>query len=147
VASSHIEAKLAAQWLALCDALRVLRNPVSPLGRQRLRQVTSAELLEDRVAQARQLILAVQAQWRGWLDDVDTLFCAVTGSQSARQLENPGACAAAVSSPAPHFRPILENAAYKSTSVLKVMSGLRCIYARGGGRQCTHQYRSTVTTN
>ncbi len=62
--------------LVLCDALLVFfAQPRLPLGRpDDSEQVTSAELLEDRVAQARALILAVQAQWQGWLNDVDALF-------------------------------------------------------------------------
>ena len=62
--------------LALCDALLAFfAQPRLPLGRpDDSEQVTSAELLEDRVAQARELILAVQAQWQGWLNDVDALF-------------------------------------------------------------------------
>ncbi len=62
--------------LALCDALLVFfAQPRLPLGRpDDSEQVTSAELLEDRVAQARELIVAVRTQWQGWLNDVDTLF-------------------------------------------------------------------------
>ena len=62
--------------LALCDALLVFfAQPRLPLGRHDDdAQVPTEELLEDRVAQARALIEQVQAQWRGWLDGVDTLF-------------------------------------------------------------------------
>jgi Fe-S oxidoreductase len=50
-------------------------QPRLPLGRHDDdAQVPTEELLEDRVAQARALIEQVQAQWRGWLDGVDTLF-------------------------------------------------------------------------
>ena len=37
-------------------------------------EIPSAELLEDRVAQAQQLIGEVRTLWQGWLDGVDTLF-------------------------------------------------------------------------
>ncbi|MCP5280579.1 MAG: FAD/FMN-binding oxidoreductase [Rhodoferax sp.] len=62
--------------LALCDALLAFfALPRLPLGRpDDTQQVTSAELLEDRVAQARGLIQTVQAQWQGWLTDIDAQF-------------------------------------------------------------------------
>jgi FAD/FMN-containing dehydrogenase/Fe-S oxidoreductase len=62
--------------LSLCTALLAFfAQPRLPLGRaDDTGQVRSAELLEDRVAQARDLILAVQAQWQGWLTDIDALF-------------------------------------------------------------------------
>jgi FAD/FMN-containing dehydrogenase/Fe-S oxidoreductase len=37
-------------------------------------EIPSAELLEDRVAQAVALLREVRAQWQGWLDQVDPLF-------------------------------------------------------------------------
>jgi FAD/FMN-containing dehydrogenase/Fe-S oxidoreductase len=37
-------------------------------------EIPSAELLEDRVAQAVALVREVRAQWQGWLDQVDPLF-------------------------------------------------------------------------
>ncbi len=37
-------------------------------------EIASAELLEDRVAQALALVREVRTQWQGWLKDVDTLF-------------------------------------------------------------------------
>jgi FAD/FMN-containing dehydrogenase/heterodisulfide reductase subunit C len=37
-------------------------------------ETPSAELLEDRVAQALALVREVRTQWQGWLQDVDTLF-------------------------------------------------------------------------
>ncbi|MFO1263581.1 MAG: FAD/FMN-binding oxidoreductase [Rhodoferax sp.] len=37
-------------------------------------EIPSAELLEDRVAQAQALITEVRAQWQGWLEQVDNLF-------------------------------------------------------------------------
>ena len=62
--------------LALCDALLVFfTRPRLPLGRHDDdAQVPTEELLEDRVTQARALIEQVQAQWRGWLAGIDTLF-------------------------------------------------------------------------
>ncbi len=62
--------------LALCEALLAFfAQSRLPLGRHDDdAQVPTEELMEDRVAQARELILQVQAQWRGWLDDVDVLF-------------------------------------------------------------------------
>ncbi len=62
--------------LALCDALLAFfAQPRLPLGRHDDdAQVPTEELLEDRVAQARDLIEQVRGQWRGWLDDVDALF-------------------------------------------------------------------------
>jgi FAD/FMN-containing dehydrogenase/Fe-S oxidoreductase len=62
--------------LVLCDALLVFfRQPRLPLGRHDDdAQVPTEELLEDRVSQACDLIVQVQTQWRGWLDDIDGLF-------------------------------------------------------------------------
>lgn len=37
-------------------------------------EIASAELLEDRVAQALALVREVRTQWQGWLKDVDALF-------------------------------------------------------------------------
>ena len=62
--------------LALCDALQAFfAQDNLPLGKQDEAQaVPSAELMEDRVAQAQALIGQVRTQWQGWLDDVDALF-------------------------------------------------------------------------
>ncbi len=62
--------------LVLCDALLAFfAQPRLPLGRREDdAQVPPEELLEDRVAQARSLIEQVQAQWRGWQDDLDGVF-------------------------------------------------------------------------
>jgi len=62
--------------LALCDALLVFfRQSRLPLGRHDDdAEVPTEELLEDRAAQACDLITQVQSQWRGWLDDIDSLF-------------------------------------------------------------------------
>ncbi|RYF00353.1 MAG: FAD-binding oxidoreductase, partial [Comamonadaceae bacterium] len=62
--------------LKLCDALEdfFLRGNL-PLGRQDdAHEIPSAELLEDRVAQAVALVDEVRALWSGWLRDVETLF-------------------------------------------------------------------------
>ena len=46
-----------------------------PLGKQDdANDIPSAELLEDRVAQALAVVREVHAQWQAWLTDVDTLF-------------------------------------------------------------------------
>ncbi|MBI5275523.1 MAG: FAD/FMN-binding oxidoreductase [Burkholderiales bacterium] len=46
-----------------------------PLGRgDDALEIASAELLEDRVAQALAVVREVREQWRGWLREVDTLF-------------------------------------------------------------------------
>ncbi len=62
--------------LQLCDALEdfFLRGNL-PLGRQDdAHEIPSAELLEDRVAQAVALLGEVRALWSGWLRDVEALF-------------------------------------------------------------------------
>ncbi|SFE24232.1 DUF3683 domain-containing protein [Paracidovorax konjaci] len=62
--------------IALCDALEdfFLRGNL-PLGRQDdAHEIPSAELLEDRVAQAVALVGGVRDLWAGWLQDVATLF-------------------------------------------------------------------------
>ncbi len=62
--------------LKLCDALLEFfgKNNL-PLGKQDgAAEIPSAELLEDRVHQAMDLIRDVRAQWAGWLADVATLF-------------------------------------------------------------------------
>ena len=62
--------------IALCDALAALfaRSdlPVSKQGDGN--DITSAELLEDRVVQAQALIAEVRTLWAGWLAGVETLF-------------------------------------------------------------------------
>ncbi len=46
-----------------------------PLGKQDdASEIPSAELLEDRVAQALALVREVREQWQGWLTDVESLF-------------------------------------------------------------------------
>jgi Fe-S oxidoreductase len=46
-----------------------------PLGKQDdANEIASAELLEDRVAQALAVVREVQLQWQGWLTQVDALF-------------------------------------------------------------------------
>ncbi|MCW5257035.1 DUF3683 domain-containing protein [Verminephrobacter aporrectodeae subsp. tuberculatae] len=62
--------------IALCDALAdFLARGQLPLGRQDdASEIPSAELLEDRVAQAQALVCGVRALWAGWLQDVETLF-------------------------------------------------------------------------
>jgi FAD/FMN-containing dehydrogenase/Fe-S oxidoreductase len=62
--------------LALCDALtEFFAKGNLPLGKtDDASEIPSAELLEDRVAQALALVADVRKQWQGWLDDVDALF-------------------------------------------------------------------------
>ncbi|WP_296442815.1 FAD-binding oxidoreductase, partial [Rhodoferax sp. UBA5149] len=62
--------------IALCDALQdFFAKGDLPLGKHDdANEIPSAELLEDRVAQALALIGEVRALWAGWLRDVETLF-------------------------------------------------------------------------
>jgi FAD/FMN-containing dehydrogenase/Fe-S oxidoreductase len=62
--------------LRLTDELEAfLSRGQLPLGKHDdASEIPSAELLEDRVAQALALVHEVRALWRGWLDGVDTLF-------------------------------------------------------------------------
>jgi len=62
--------------IALCDELEELFAAGNlPLGKHDdAVQIPSAELLEDRVAQALALIADVRALWSGWLRGIDTLF-------------------------------------------------------------------------
>ena len=62
--------------LALCDALQdFFRQGHLPVGRQDdAGEISAAELLEDRVAQALALIDEVRTLWAGWLHDVEPLF-------------------------------------------------------------------------
>jgi len=65
--------------LALCDALSdFFANGSLPLGKtDDASDIPSAELLEDRVAQAQALVAEVRAQWQGWLDGVAGFFPAL----------------------------------------------------------------------
>jgi len=62
--------------LKLCDALEeFFARGNLPLGKtDDANDIPSAELLEDRVAQAVALVQEVRAQWAGWLQDVEALF-------------------------------------------------------------------------
>lgn len=62
--------------LRLLDALEAFFSRGNlPLGRQDdAGEIPSAELLEDRVAQALALLRDVRALWQGWLQQADTLF-------------------------------------------------------------------------
>ena len=62
--------------IALCDELEgFLARGKLPLGLQEdSRDIASAELLEDHVAQALAVVREVRAQWQGWLRDVEPLF-------------------------------------------------------------------------
>ena len=71
----NIELSLANK-IRLADALEAffLKGNL-PLGKQDdAMAIPSAELLEDRVAQALTLIRAVRVQWQGWLQNVEPLF-------------------------------------------------------------------------
>jgi FAD/FMN-containing dehydrogenase/Fe-S oxidoreductase len=62
--------------LKLCREIEAfLERGNLPLGKQDdANEIASAELLEDRVAQALAVVREVQAQWQGWLTQIDTLF-------------------------------------------------------------------------
>ncbi len=62
--------------LKLCDALEAFFDRGNlPLGKSDdASELPSAELLEDRVAQALTLVREVRSLWGGWLTDVDALF-------------------------------------------------------------------------
>ena len=62
--------------LALCDALEAFFAKGNlPLGKQDdASEIPSAELLEDRVGQALELVRGVRKLWNSWLIDVETLF-------------------------------------------------------------------------
>ena len=62
--------------LKLCRELEdFLERGNLPLGKQDdANEIASAELLEDRVAQALAVVREVQAQWQAWLNQVDELF-------------------------------------------------------------------------
>jgi len=62
--------------LALCDALQdYFTQGHLPVGRQDdAGEISAAELLEDRVAQALALVDGVRTLWAVWLRDVETLF-------------------------------------------------------------------------
>ncbi|HZY17596.1 MAG TPA: FAD/FMN-binding oxidoreductase [Ramlibacter sp.] len=62
--------------LRLADELEAFfRRGNLPLGKlDDANEIPSAELLEDRVAQALALVDGVRGQWRQWLDDVEELF-------------------------------------------------------------------------
>ena len=62
--------------LKLCREIEAfLERGNLPLGKQDDdSDIPSAELLEDRVAQALAVVREVQAQWQGWLTQVDALF-------------------------------------------------------------------------
>ncbi len=73
----HINIELSLQnKLALCDALQAfLAQGNLPMGKaDDSIDIPSAELLQERVAQAVAVVAEVRAQWQGWLDDVATLF-------------------------------------------------------------------------
>ena len=71
----NIELSLANK-IRLCDELDAFfRRGNLPLGKSDdANDIPSADLLEDRVGQALNLVAEVRAQWAGWLRDVDALF-------------------------------------------------------------------------
>nr|MBP8061388.1 FAD-binding oxidoreductase [Polaromonas sp.] len=71
----NIELSLANK-LKLCDELEsFFAKGQLPLGKSDdANEIPSAELLEDRVAQALALVREVRALWRGWLDQIEPLF-------------------------------------------------------------------------
>ncbi|HEY1090870.1 MAG TPA: FAD-binding oxidoreductase, partial [Burkholderiaceae bacterium] len=61
--------------LALVDGLKQLFTQKLPLGKSDdANEIPSAELLEDRVAQAQALLAEVGAQWQEWLTNLDAHF-------------------------------------------------------------------------
>jgi FAD/FMN-containing dehydrogenase/Fe-S oxidoreductase len=62
--------------IQLCNELEAFfARGKLPLGKSDdANEIPSAELLEDRVAQALALVREVRALWQGWLDSVETLF-------------------------------------------------------------------------
>jgi FAD/FMN-containing dehydrogenase/Fe-S oxidoreductase len=62
--------------LRLCDELLAFfKGGNLPLGKSDdAHDIASAELLEDRVAQAQALVGEVRRLWQGWLDEVEALF-------------------------------------------------------------------------
>jgi FAD/FMN-containing dehydrogenase/Fe-S oxidoreductase len=71
----NVELSLANK-LELCDALEAFFTQGQlPLGKSDdANEIPSAELLEDRVAQALSVVREVHSLWRGWLDQVEPLF-------------------------------------------------------------------------
>jgi len=71
----NIELSLANK-LKLCNELEAFfAKGQLPLGKSDdANDIPSAELLEDRVVQALALVREVRTLWRGWLDNVETLF-------------------------------------------------------------------------
>ena len=71
----NIELSLANK-IRLCDELDAFfRRGNLPFGKSDdANDIPSADLLEDRVAQALALVADVRTLWAGWLQDVDTLF-------------------------------------------------------------------------
>jgi len=71
----NIELSLANK-LELCDALEAFFTQGQlPLGKSDdANEIPSAELLEDRVAQALSVVREVRSLWRGWLDQAEPLF-------------------------------------------------------------------------
>ena len=107
--------------IKLCDALTdFLERGNLPLGKHDdANEIPSAELLEDRVAQAVALVAEVRALWSGWLQDVATLFPQLQDhtlrASWKTQLRAPlqGIFAGAA------FKPILEEATAIHQRVLK----------------------------
>ena len=107
--------------IKLCDALTdFLERGNLPLGKHDdANEIPSAELLEDRVAQAGALVAEVRALWSGWLQDVATLFPQLQDhtlrASWKTQLRAPlqGIFAGAA------FKPILEEATAIHQRVLK----------------------------
>ncbi|MFN5349217.1 MAG: DUF3683 domain-containing protein [Polaromonas sp.] len=71
----NIELSLANK-IKLCDALEAFLSKGNlPLGKaEDASDVPSPDMLEDRVAQARDVVAQARRLWAGWLQNVDTLF-------------------------------------------------------------------------
>ncbi|MBC7603730.1 MAG: FAD-binding oxidoreductase, partial [Ramlibacter sp.] len=71
----NIELSLANKIKLADELIAFFSRGSLPLGKQDdASDIPSAELLEDRVAQALALLSEVRSQWHGWLADVETLF-------------------------------------------------------------------------
>ncbi|MFN7856728.1 MAG: DUF3400 domain-containing protein, partial [Acidovorax sp.] len=107
--------------IKLCDALTdFFERGNLPLGKQDdASEIPSAELLEDRVAQAIALVAEVRVLWSGWLRDVATLFPQLQDhtlrASWKTQLRSP---LQAIFAGAP-FKPILDEASAIHKRVLK----------------------------
>ena len=118
-----------------------------PLGQQDdASEIPSAELLEDRVAQALALVREVRAQWQDWLAGRRHPVPAAAGPHPARQLEDadPRAAAGHLHRAAP-LPPSWPSATPSTSACSRAGSGWRCTCTPATA-MCTPTSRSTATT-